>query len=1022
MQTPVPRGAALALLLASFSAGPAAAMGFGNAAPVIDAVSASPDPLPADAIATIACSAHDDGSVQRLTVTVSGGSLPAGGIVQDLAIVAGASVTGSIAWTTPAPGSYTVSCSATDDGGAFGAGPATTVSAPLTVTTVAVTPVVIDAFTGPTAPVLVGARAAFHVAAHDPAGSPVTYAWSASAGALEVAGDSATLVAPDVAGPVTVTVTATAAGGASASASLSITVALVPYQGGFAAVAAGPRRLAAAGSRLYAVDGAGGFWILSARGEVIAAPALPDRALAVAAAPDAVFVSTVGGRVLRLDPASGKVQGAFDLGLSVGPVGLAYDAGRNLLWMAEREAGQLRALRRDGTTALVLKAAGASPLVNPGDVAVDAASGLVWTVLEGTYDGALAHAFTLDGAYVRSAVTTGSAPGQVTRPGGVAVDGKGRLYVSDFFSGTVQVLSAAGAPVGTLGSYGPGPGQLRQPAGVAVLPSGDVAVASLDTGRVERYGLLADLPVCAGDADCDGMPDAWEIAHRLNPFFAGDALLDPDGDGLTNLQEFLLGTDPRKADTDGDGWSDGAEVAAGFDPLDASDHRPVFTASNPADGGPGLVRISSTVSGASCSVHWKQVGGPPVKLAGADGATPSFVARASATYGLEGVATCGGVASPPVRVAAVVKNVAPRPDAGRTVVVRARRWASLDGAFSSDANGDAFSMRWDQSAGAPVVGRSRGGFLALDAWRPGVYGFELTATDRAGLAATEGVTVLAVDDDARAPTASATSPVLGRAGSAVILEGRADVARGRRAAFAWRQVAGPPADLSGAASATASFVPAQAGRYAFELAVADGAMRSPATRVEVFVAGGDAALPKPVAKAPPSIEVGQPFDLDGAGSTGASTYRWRQVSGPAAGLRDDDRAVASAVAFGAGSYVFELELEGDAGPGVPARVRVDAAQPGRALPIAVAEAPPQRHGERLLLDGRRSRGGRGLRYRWTQVAGPWVALDDPTSATARFEPTAAGTYAFELEVDDGTVRSAPARVEIAARGEERDDR
>jgi hypothetical protein len=44
------------------------------------------------------------------------------------------------------------------------------------------------------------------------------------------------------------------------------------------------------------------------------------------------------------------------------------------------------------------------------------------------------------------------------------------------------------------------------------------------------------------------------------------------------------------------------------------------------------------------------------------------------------------------------------------------------------------------------------------------------------------------------------------------------------------------------------------------------------------------------------------------------------------------------------------------------------------------------------------------------VEGPWVAVRQGETAT--FSPPAAGVYAFELEVDDGAVRSAPARVEV----------
>ena len=55
------------------------------------------------------------------------------------------------------------------------------------------------------------------------------------------------------------------------------------------------------------------------------------------------------------------------------------------------------------------------------------------------------------------------------------------------------------------------------------------------------------------DSDGDGMPDDWETKYGLNPKDAADAIDDLNGDGYTNIEDFINGLDPKAKKVD---WSD----------------------------------------------------------------------------------------------------------------------------------------------------------------------------------------------------------------------------------------------------------------------------------------------------------------------------------------------------------------------------------------------------------------------------------------------------------------------------------
>lgn len=191
-----------------------------------------------------------------------------------------------------------------------------------------------------------------------------------------------------------------------------------------------------------------------------------------------------------------------------------------------------------------------------------------------------------------------------------------------------------------------------------------------------------------------------------------------------------------------------------------------------------------------------------------------------------------------------------------------------------------------------------------------------------------------------------------------------------------------------------------------------------------FLLGGTsvASAGIPAANAGPDLagQLNQPLALQGRGyeTEGKKilSYRWQQLSGPAAILRQAGQATAEVILAQAQTHVFTLTVSNGQSTSATDTVAIRFLAVPNKHPVTVATQTviQGRPGEKISLDGRASTDPEGdaLIFEWRQLGGPKVQLRDSQKPLCFFLAEKEGTYLFKLTVSDQKLSAAPVFVKV----------
>lgn len=210
---------------------------------------------------------------------------------------------------------------------------------------------------------------------------------------------------------------------------------------------------------------------------------------------DRLFVSDPALRHVLVFDASHKAEDVITEGM-VEPGCLAIDRENRLLYVSDvdldqvlvYDADSLKLKRKMGTTGHKHELTTPGDFARPGGLAVDADGNLyVADTLNNRIE-----IFDADGKFVSTFGKSGDGPGYFARPKGVAIDSDGHIWVADGVQDRVQVFNKEAHLLISFGGHGLLPGQFQGLVGIATDANNRVFTSEIYPGRVQQFRYVTD--------------------------------------------------------------------------------------------------------------------------------------------------------------------------------------------------------------------------------------------------------------------------------------------------------------------------------------------------------------------------------------------------------------------------------------------------------------------------------------------------------------------------------------------------